>query len=86
MGFIIYKFNSVWKNRNQMLAGRTEEQCGPHPFGLAPGLKTTTEAHPSETQEKGTQHALCRCRTSEPSANHRRRVGPRSTPVSLLRL
>jgi hypothetical protein len=39
VGFIIYNFGLVLKNRKSNLAGRALEQSGPIPVGLAPGLK-----------------------------------------------
>jgi hypothetical protein len=42
-----------------------------------------TEGQLSETWDKGTQHALRPHRTSEPSADRRRRVGPRLSLLSL---
>jgi hypothetical protein len=50
--------------------------------GLAPVLKTLTEAHRSAIEAQGTQHEPWSSRSDEPSAGCHRRSGPGYPPLS----
>jgi hypothetical protein len=79
VAFIIYKFGSVWKIENQLLVGRIDEQCSPHPFGLVPSLKH----RPRPTGSDPGQGTRCRAwfhRSSSTPVYGRRRAGPGPPP------
>jgi hypothetical protein len=62
--------------------GPAHEQCSLNTF-LSP-VQKPTEAHPSETQDRGNRRVPWCRRTDKPPVPCRRRVGPRSPPLSLL--
>jgi hypothetical protein len=51
--FIIYKLVQFGKIENNLLVGRTDEQCGPYRFGLMLGLKKSDRGPPASNPGQG---------------------------------
>jgi hypothetical protein len=83
--FIIYKLDSVWKNKKIEVVGRVDEQFGLILFQTRAAVQNPTEAHPSATQNMGNRHAPWLCRSGSTLTSCSRRAGPQH-PLSLLHL